>query len=384
MRDFPYRGCGELHNLGDMSGYCKDVLQLQRWFTLLYSLRVLRTVLSVARVVLDNHELLAATAGRIKANRRNNHPVHERAQLTAGPAWDHRSTHRPASLLIVPEFALIWPLSRPVLRVQKLNEFTRVPEYIAYLAYILAFMNNQEDRIRTIAGYLLKNNARLILRAAPEVVAYVKASVLQAFFDPSMMVRNAAGQDIVSFMGILEPRNWPECLQQLVNTLDSPTTDHQEVSSYFLGSQGSRRWRQLPPVSWRDSVPRVVGHIAYRSHAGRAGVLAREERSLFAYERKAEWAVRKRQAQSRRSLSATTESPCGAPHPLGVLPFALSFAVSFASATLIFRCSYCICQNFARDTDHDVISLRPRSTFSRRPAKTIHASWTSRSTAHSL
>ena len=107
MRDFPYRGCGELHNLGDMSGYCKDVLQLQRWFTLLYSLRVLRTVLSVARVVLDNHELLAATAGRIKANRRNNHPVHERAQLTAGPAWDHRSTHRPASLLIVPEFALI-------------------------------------------------------------------------------------------------------------------------------------------------------------------------------------------------------------------------------------------------------------------------------------
>ena len=68
-----------------------------------------------------------------------------------------------------------------------------MPEYIAYLAYILAFMNQQEDRIRTIAGYLLKNNARLILRAPPEVVAYVKASVLQAFFDQSLMVRNAAG-----------------------------------------------------------------------------------------------------------------------------------------------------------------------------------------------
>ena len=95
-------------------------------------------------------------------------------------------------------------------------------------------MNNQEYRIRTIAGYLLKNNARLILRAAPDVVAYVKASVLQAFFDPSIMVRNAAGQDIVSFMGILEPRNWPECLQQLVNTLDSPTADHQEVSYHLL------------------------------------------------------------------------------------------------------------------------------------------------------
>ncbi|PSR72701.1 hypothetical protein PHLCEN_2v11396 [Hermanssonia centrifuga] len=117
---------------------------------------------------------------------------------------------------------------------EKLNEFTRVPEYIAYLAYILAFMPQQEDRIRTIAGYLLKNNARLIVRAAPEVVAYVKASVLQAFFDPSMMVRNAAGQDIVSFLGILEPKNWPECLQQLVHTLDSSSLDQQEAAFNVL------------------------------------------------------------------------------------------------------------------------------------------------------
>lgn len=131
---------------------------------------------------------------------------------------------------------------------QKLNEFTRVPEYIAYLAYILAFMPQQEDRIRTIAGYLLKNNARLIVRAAPEVVAYVKASVLQAFFDPSMMVRNAAGQDIVSFLGILEPKNWPECLQQLVHTLDSSSLDQQEVRSHI-------------PLS-RNSVPRNLRHGA--------------------------------------------------------------------------------------------------------------------------
>jgi transportin-1 len=90
-------------------------------------------------------------------------------------------------------------------------------------------MPQEEDRIRTIAGYLLKNNARLILRAPPEVLSFVKASVLQAFTDPSVMVRNAAGQDIVQFLGILEPRNWPECLQQLVNTLDSTVTEHQEV-----------------------------------------------------------------------------------------------------------------------------------------------------------
>lgn len=92
-------------------------------------------------------------------------------------------------------------------------------------------MPQEEDRIRTIAGYLLKNNARLILSASPEVMAYVKLSVLQAFDDPSVMIRSAAGQDIVAFLGALEPKNWPECLQKLVNMLDSPDSERQEVST---------------------------------------------------------------------------------------------------------------------------------------------------------
>ncbi|KAJ7821507.1 armadillo-type protein, partial [Mycena olivaceomarginata] len=117
----------------------------------------------------------------------------------------------------------------PFVRSRKLNNFTRAPEYIAYLAYILTAMPQEEDRIRTIAGYLLKNNARLILTASPEVGVYVKAAVLQAFTDESIMIRNAAGQDIVAFLGQLEPRNWPECLQQLMNTLDSTDLDRQEV-----------------------------------------------------------------------------------------------------------------------------------------------------------
>ena len=117
---------------------------------------------------------------------------------------------------------------------QKLNQFTRAPEYIAYLAYILSSMTQEEDRIRTIAGYLLKNNSRLILGSPPEVVQYVKAAVLQAFNDPSIIVRNAASQDIVAFLGVLEPKNWPECLQQLVNTLDSNDLDRQEVGVHLV------------------------------------------------------------------------------------------------------------------------------------------------------
>jgi transportin-1 len=113
---------------------------------------------------------------------------------------------------------------------QKLNSFTRVPDYIAYLAYILQYLTQEEDRIRTIAGYLLKNNARLIVQASPETAAFVKASILSAFGDSSIMIRNAAGQDIVAFLGVLEPKFWPECLQQLMTMLDSTDLDTQEVS----------------------------------------------------------------------------------------------------------------------------------------------------------
>lgn len=91
-------------------------------------------------------------------------------------------------------------------------------------------MTQEEDRIRTIAGYLLKNNARLIVSAPVEVAEFVKSAVLFAFDNPTFMIRNAASQDIVAFLGILEPRNWPECLQHLVLALDSPDLETQEVS----------------------------------------------------------------------------------------------------------------------------------------------------------
>lgn len=132
------------------------------------------------------------------------------------------------SLSVHPPFIQDWadlPESNP----QKLNNFTRAPEYIAYLVYILGSLPQEEDRIRTIAGYLLKNNARLITRAPPQVANYVKVAALHAFGDSSPMIRNAASQTIVAFLGILEPKNWPECLQHLFNMLESPNLEQQEV-----------------------------------------------------------------------------------------------------------------------------------------------------------
>lgn len=104
-----------------------------------------------------------------------------------------------------------------------------MPDFIAYLAYILAHMTGEDARIRTIAGYLLKANCRSISRVTPEAAGFVKASVLEAFRNSQSLVRNAASQDVVSLLGYLEPRNWPECLQTLFLMLDDQNEGEQEV-----------------------------------------------------------------------------------------------------------------------------------------------------------
>lgn len=112
---------------------------------------------------------------------------------------------------------------------QRLNEYQRVPNYIGYLAHILAAMTGEGEQIRSIAGYILKNNSRLIASAAPNTAAYVKASAISAFADQSVMIRNAAQQVIIALLGVLEPKNWPDALSMLIQALDSPDPIAQEV-----------------------------------------------------------------------------------------------------------------------------------------------------------
>jgi transportin-1 len=90
-------------------------------------------------------------------------------------------------------------------------------------------MPNLEDRIRTFAGYLLKNNARLVIKLTPQTLEFVQTCILRAFSEGGAMVRNAAGQDIVAVLATLSPRHWPQALTALVSMLDSDTIDQQEV-----------------------------------------------------------------------------------------------------------------------------------------------------------
>ncbi|KAI0039593.1 ARM repeat-containing protein, partial [Auriscalpium vulgare] len=113
----------------------------------------------------------------------------------------------------------------------KLNTLSLAPDYIAYLAYILS-CDEADDSIRRIAGYLLKNSANTVIRVSPEAVDFIKASLLQAFSDPCESISNVAGLAIVAFLGILEPRGWPECLLQLIDQLGG--TDDQQQLAFFV------------------------------------------------------------------------------------------------------------------------------------------------------
>ncbi|KAG9028013.1 hypothetical protein FS837_004015 [Tulasnella sp. UAMH 9824] len=86
----------------------------------------------------------------------------------------------------------------------------------------MAHLTTEDDRVRAVAGLLLKNNAKTITKSPAEVVEYVKVTVLVAFRDRVKEVRDAAGQVIVTMMGSLEVVQWPEALMKLVEGLDSP------------------------------------------------------------------------------------------------------------------------------------------------------------------
>lgn len=93
----------------------------------------------------------------------------------------------------------------------------------------MAHLTTEDERVRAVAGLLLKNNAKTITKAPPEVIEYVKVTVLIAFNDRVKEVRDAAGQVIVTLMGALEIAQWPEALRQLMQGLESTDPQLQAV-----------------------------------------------------------------------------------------------------------------------------------------------------------
>jgi transportin-1 len=98
------------------------------------------------------------------------------------------------------------------------------PDDAAYLAYILITMPHDEDRISTslvVFSRTMPVSSSALLQESSHA-RYVKQSLLHAFDDPSLMIRSATGQDIVAFLGTLEPKNWPRTGQSVSSSSSIP------------------------------------------------------------------------------------------------------------------------------------------------------------------
>lgn len=95
-------------------------------------------------------------------------------------------------------------------------------------------MPEADERLRSVAGLVLKNNAVAQFASWPgHVVDYVKQIIMSTFHDQPTMVRNSAGGVIVAILDMVGPAAWPEVLQLLLQSLDSPSIDQQLVSRHI-------------------------------------------------------------------------------------------------------------------------------------------------------
>jgi transportin-1 len=99
-------------------------------------------------------------------------------------------------------------------------------------------MSEADERLRSVAGLVLKNNAVSQFNTwPPHVVDYVKQIIMSTFHDQPTMVRNSAGGVIVAILDMVGPAAWPEVLQLLLQSLDSSSIDQQLVSHQAFSFQ---------------------------------------------------------------------------------------------------------------------------------------------------
>ncbi|KAG0142088.1 hypothetical protein CROQUDRAFT_50822 [Cronartium quercuum f. sp. fusiforme G11] len=100
---------------------------------------------------------------------------------------------------------------------KQLDSFNEIPDYNSYLAYILCQLRDENPRVRSVAGLILKNNLRRI------PFKYVKCSILNSglISDPIPMLRGTAGTVISTIILQFGPESWPEAIQTLIELTEA-------------------------------------------------------------------------------------------------------------------------------------------------------------------
>lgn len=92
-------------------------------------------------------------------------------------------------------------------------------------------MPEQEERVRSVAGLILKNNVKFTWHKLPiESQEFIKMILVDGISDPAAMVRSTTGTVVVSILEECGPENWPLALSKLMAAIDSNNPQEQEVS----------------------------------------------------------------------------------------------------------------------------------------------------------
>ena len=105
-------------------------------------------------------------------------------------------------------------------RLESLNQY---PDFNKYLVYILTKLVDEQEATRSLAGLILKNNAKSQYENFPEEVrAFIKQECLSALSDRSPLIRATVGILITTIVSKGSLEQWPTLLEHLYQSLDSP------------------------------------------------------------------------------------------------------------------------------------------------------------------
>lgn len=105
---------------------------------------------------------------------------------------------------------------------QQLISFNAIPDYNAYLVYIMGQLKTEEGSVRQMAGLMLKNNVRqhwATLHA--EVRLYVREGLLGSVGDALPFIRTTASSCISTIVAAADLGDWPTLLPTLAQLLES-------------------------------------------------------------------------------------------------------------------------------------------------------------------
>ncbi|TIB33622.1 hypothetical protein E3P86_02950 [Wallemia ichthyophaga] len=129
---------------------------------------------------------------------------------------------------------------------QRLETFNAIPDYNSYLAHVLIKQPQQEERVRSVAGLILKNNIKFGWKSWPgDSQEYVKSILVDGISDPAVMVRSTTGTAIVAILEECGPENWPLALSRLMASIDSSSIQEQEGAFSTLAKVCEDMYKKL-------------------------------------------------------------------------------------------------------------------------------------------